>query len=193
MRNLANSAAALVLAGLLMGCPPPENSNKTPETPAETPADDAESKPADGTAEAEPEAEPEAAAPAGPDISHVKVGQKYTYEASGMQQVVEVKEITDTEIKYEMFMIMGETTTPATPGSYPLVMPEAPAGEPAGEAPAPPAEVGTETIEIAGVSFECKIIESGGDIKSWVSNTWAPMGVKTMQGDKVLSELKGIE
>lgn len=189
MRKLTSTAAILALTGLLMGCPPPKDGGAATDTPAtDGAATDAATDGGDAAATDEK-------SETGIDISHVKVGQKYTYEmTNGMKMIYEITEIKPgVEIKYKTTTIMNvagtETKTPGE-GAYPLAA-AAPADTTATPAAAPE-PVATETIEVSGVKFECKVYENAGT-KSWTSMTFAPGGVKTMQGENVVSELKSIE
>lgn len=187
MRKLTSTAAILALTGLLMGCPPPKDGGTATDTPATDGA--ATDAPADGAADAATEEKSDT----GFDIGHVKVGQKYTYEMTGgttmIYEITEVK--PGVEIKYKTTMVMGGNEMPGSEGAFPLAA-AAPAGDAAATPVAAPEPVGTETIEISGVKFECKIYENAGT-KSWTSMTFAPGGVKSMQGENVVMVLKSIE
>jgi len=196
MRKLFTTAIVCALSGALLGCPPPAGDNSA-KTTTETPeGGEATTVPADGDAKpAEGDAEPakDTKKSNGIDVSHVKPGQKYTYKMDQgveMTMVYEVKEVTPEAVKYAMTTIMNDAPVgPPNEVEFPL-MPAA-TTEATGEAPAGPEPVGTETITIGGIDFDCKIYETGG-VKSWTAMKF-PVTIKTMQGDKVTMVLENIE
>lgn len=204
MRKLLSTALVVGLTTALLGCPPPEK--KTPEStdkpptdaPADTPAETPTSAPADAPAETPAKAD------SGVDISHVKVGQKYTIHMnqSGMEMdmVWEVKEITPAEIKYTTQTIMnGNAVGDPSPVSWPLpAKPAATTGDtppPATDAPKP----AREKVSAAGMEWDC-LVTTSGDMKTYTSmspgSDWAPTFpglIKQMKGDQVTMELTKIE
>ena len=186
-------ALALGLSVALIGCPPPGGDAKT------TDGGDSTSQPAD-TGGGETPAEPAAASKAEVDISHVKEGQKYHFKqvAGGqeMQQVWEVTGVTDAEVKYGITTVVAGTSMGPTEATWAIPKPvEAPAA--ATPADAPEVKMTEETVEIAGMSWACKVVESGG-YKTWVPYksdmpTFPPY-VKQMNGaGEVTLELTKIE
>lgn len=199
LRKIGIIAACLTLAVSLTGCP--EGTEK--KTDGGTPG--TETKTGEGgTTEGGTDAAP--AASTKPDLAHVKVGQKYTYEMQGgMQQVMEVKEKTDEKVTYTTTTIMnGNPVGEPQTQTFPMA-PAAPAGDaPATPPPAPAMkELGRETVDIGGVKLNIRKIETeAGGMKS---ETWQvvngadsevvtfPMYTKILSGGNVTMELKKIE
>jgi hypothetical protein len=136
----------------------------------------------------------------GPDLRHVHVGQRYTFEMQNdMQQVWTVKEVGVDFVKYEMAMIMG---------GNPLGDPTeqewrytAPVGGGGQDAPWTDVKMTRETLVIAGIEFDCMVCEASG-YKSWLTMTpgsdtiWTfPGAIKTVQlsDGAVINELTAIE
>jgi hypothetical protein len=128
------------------------------------------------------------------DVSHVKVGQKYTYEMTnaGMKtmMVYEVKEITPAAIKCEIttMMDMGQGMNPVGPASpfdYPLMTAaDTTAAAPTTTTPAP--AVSFEEIEAAGKKWRC-MVSTTGNVKVWL---FAPNDIPTFPGT-IKSEMDG--
>jgi len=168
----------------LIGCPPPSDKTGTgtaPSTDTSKPADTGTapatdtSKPADtGTAPATP-------AVTAPDLSHVKVGQKYTYEMqNNMQQVWTVKEVGADSVKYEMAMIMGGNPLgDATTQEWKYMAPAAPTTT--AEAPKTDVKISREKVKIGSVEFDCMVAEASG-YKSWSTMTPGSDTVTTFPG-----------
>ncbi len=158
--------------------------------------------PAQGAAEANPLTKPAREAPQagdGPDLSHVKVGQRYVYQMQNdMQMVWTVKEVGPGLVKYETSIVMGGAPIgDPTPQEWRYV---APVGN---QAAPQQADVKTsrETIKIGEMVLDCLVSEASG-YKSWVSMSpgsdtlWTfPGAVKTVQlsDNSVLMELVAIE
>jgi hypothetical protein len=132
----------------------------------------------------------------GPDLSHVRVGQKYHYRLNtggmDLDQIWEVTAIDGNGIKYDLTTIMngralGEPT--ALLWVQPKALPNAPA-VPKRKA------LRTEAITVAGKEWDCWVVESAGT-KSWCPKlgdlgTFPPV-VKSLRGDQVTMELVKIE
>ena len=136
----------------------------------------------------------------GPDLSHVRVGQRYVYEMqNNMQQVWTVTEVGADSVKYEISMYMGgnqlgdpfrqewKYTAPAA-----TTVDDLPRGDP---------KPTHEAVTIGGVEFDCLVSEASG-YRSWVSmspgsdTVWTFPGViKTVQlsDGAAIMELVAIE
>ena len=161
--------------------------------------------PTQATDEVNPLLAPPRQAPAagdGPDLSHVKAGQRYVYEMqNNMQQIWTVKEVGADFVKYEMSMIMGGNPLgDPTTQEWKYVAPPEGARR---RAPRPQADVklSREKVSVGGVEFDCMVSEASG-YKSWMSmspgsdTVWTFPGVlKTVQlsDDSVIMELVRIE
>lgn len=120
------------------------------------------------------------------DTSHIKVGQKYTYEMNTggmkMMQVWEVKEITPNAVKVAMTNMMdtGSGMNPVgdpTPFDYPLVTGTETATTTATTTAAAPTYT-FEEIEAAGKKWRCMVVTTG-NMKSY---TFAPNDIPTFPG-----------
>lgn len=171
----------------LIGCPPPsgDKTGGTASTDTSKPADTGTapagdtSKPADtGSAPATEASKPAVTAP---DLSHVKVGQKYTYEMqNNMQQVWTVKEVGADTVKYEMAMIMGGNPLgDATTQEWKYMAPAATTTT--AEAPKTDVKISRETVEVGGIKFDCMVAEASG-YKSWSTMTPGSDTVTTFPG-----------
>jgi hypothetical protein len=149
MRKIALYASVLGLALSFLGCPPGDGADKTGSDAKSGSAAEGE-KSGEGSTEA-----------AGADISHVKVGQKYTYDVgNGVTSVWEVTEIKDGVITYTTTNMMngsavGDPTTTKWGEAVEAV-------EPAPDAPAAPEVKMTdgEDVTIGGITFNIKITET---------------------------------
>lgn len=112
-----------------------------------------------------------------PDLSHVKVGQKYTYTmtnpgAPAMAMIYEVTEVGDNVVKYNQstLMDMGSGLTPVGDPSEQKWEYTVPATT--GDAPAdtPKVETSREKVEVSGHSFDC-LVTKMDNTKTWMSMT----------------------
>lgn len=198
MKKIICALAMGVGLSLLQGCPPPETPTTTgtdkPATGTETPTTDA-------TSTETP------AAPAGatkPDLSHVKVGQKYHYTmtnagAAPMTMIYEVKEVGDNLVKYttQMIMDMGQGPAPVgEPNPMEWKHVEAPATTPTTTAEGPKADISREKVKVGSQEFDCMVITSG-NTKTWVPATGDiptfPGLIKTQTDGNTTMELTKIE
>jgi hypothetical protein len=132
-----------------------------------------------------------------PDLSHVKVGQRYTYTmknegAPPMQMVYTVRKVEGGTVHYEITTIMDlgqgpQPVGPPTPQEW-----SHQGGDPGGD---PEGSV-REQVTISGVTFDCLVIVSGE------SKVWVPMSgsvptfpglVKTTTGAASTMELTKVE
>jgi hypothetical protein len=205
MRKTLSTLMVCGLSFALLGCPPSGDKKGTDTPPAtdkdgDKPADGdkpVDSKPADGDKPMDEPADAGGGEAQKVDLSHVKVGQKYHYHMNNagmeMDQVWEVTEMTDSEVKYNLTTIMnGKPLGEPTALSWSIPKPVA-SDAPADPNAKPPAE---ESITVAGKEWECWVIESAGT-KSWCPKkgklgTFPPI-VKSMKGDQVTNELTKIE
>ncbi len=191
---LKKIASTLVvgLAVSLMGCPPPANNQGTTppaggETTAPAGGDTAAPAGGDTAAPAGGDAKPAdtPAAPKGPDLSHVKVGQKFVYALQGgsMEMVWEVTEVDAANfmVKYstQTHMDMGQGKQPVgdpTPSEWKHVVADTTATAPA-DTTTPQAKTEKGTHKVGDMEFECLIVESeAGGTKS---KTWVPLSKGT--------------
>ena len=197
MRKTLSTVLVLGLSFALLGCPPSGDKKNGGGTDGAATGGDAtdggtDTKPANGDKPADGGGDA-----LDVDISHVKKGQKYHYHMNNagmeMDQVWEVTDITDAEIKYSLTTIMnGKPLGDPTPLSWPIPKKVESTGE-ADPNAKPPAE---ETITVAGKEWECWVIEAAGT-KTWSPKkgkygTFPPI-VKSMKGDVVTNELTKIE
>jgi hypothetical protein len=195
MKKIICALAMGVGLSLLQGCPPPEGGKTDPTTP-----------PAGGETTTAP-AGGETAAPAGatkPDLSHVKVGQKYHYTmtnagAAPMTMIYEVKEVGDNLVKYttQMIMDMGQGPAPVgEPNPMEWKHVEAPATTPTTTVEGPKAEISHEKVKVGSQEFDCMVITSG-NTKTWVPATGDlatfPGLIKTQTDGNTTMELTKIE
>jgi hypothetical protein len=189
MRKTLSNVLVLGLSLALLGCPP-----------ADEPKGDTGTDPA--APEATPTDEPgDTATPdkVSVDISHVKVGQKYTYHmvpapGAEMDMIWEVTAITDSEVKYRMTSVVkGKPVGEPTEQSWAIPAPvasDAAKADPGANAPA------EETITLAGMEWDCWVVESDG-VKTWAPKKNGlgsfPSFVKQAKGDQVTNELTKIE
>lgn len=142
------------------------------------------------------------AADDGPDLGHVKVGQRYVYDLQNdLQQVWTVKEVGADFVKYEIALIMGGNPL-GDPAAQEWRYVAPPAGQGRAAAPQPPdVKVSRERVTVSGVELDCMVSEASG-YKSWVAmspgsdTVWTfPGVVKTVQlsDGSVIMELKEIE
>lgn len=207
MKKVLCTLVAASAVGLL-GCPPnnsgsgnpPPATDKAPDT-GSAPATDAAPTTEAGSTDAAPATEkaPEPAKPAAADLSHVKAGQKYTYEMqNNMQQVWTVDEVTADTVKYKTQMIMGGNPVgDPTPGEWKWTAPAAPTTETS--TATANVKMSREKVTIGGIEFDCLVSEANG-AKSWISmkggeyNQTFPGMIKTQMADgSVVMELKKIE
>jgi len=198
MKKIICALAVGVGLSLLQGCPPNEgSSSNTNTTEATGPA---------GTTETSVTTETSTTAPAAtkPDLSHVKVGQKYHYTmtnagAAPMTMIYEVKELGDGLVKYttQMIMDMGQGPAPVgEPNPMEWKHVEAPATTTTTTAEGPKTDITHETITISGVKFDAMVITSGNS-KTWVPATGNiptfPGLIKTQTDGNTSMELTKIE
>lgn len=201
MRKLFSAVAVFGLSSLLLGCP--ADGGKTGAKTGETKTGDAPKtgEATDGgektgeTDGGETDGGDEGGEPAikGVDISHVKKGQVYVYETATEMagnttkstMKYKVTDVMDGKLKYQMIVMAGDKEMPQAEAEWPPA-----AAEPTGDAPktdAPEAKTSTESVEMAGESWECMVTETeanGMKSKSWVpqkngTHTW-PMYVKSV-------------
>lgn len=120
------------------------------------------------------------------DLSHVKVGQRYTYAMQNdMQQEWIVKEVGPDFVRYDMRMLMGGNLLgDPMEQEWRYV---APVAAPQVQATPANVKVSRETVVVGGIEFDCLVTEASG-YKSWLSMTpgsdtvWTFPGViKTVQ------------
>jgi hypothetical protein len=128
------------------------------------------------------------AAPAavnGPDLTHVRLGQRYVYEMqNAMQQVWTVREVGPDFVKYDFAMLLA---------GQPLGDPTAqewryyPAPEGTASTPSPDVKLSRERVVVSGIEFDCLVSEASG-YRSWSTMTagsdtlWTFPGIlKTVQ------------
>lgn len=203
MKKIICALAMGVGLSLLQGCPPNEGGagtgTGTAPSGTETPATGTDA-PATGTDA------PATTTPAAtkPDLSHVKVGQKYNYTMTNagsppMTMIYEVKEVGDNLVKYttQMIMDMGQGPAPVgEPNPMEWKHVEAPATTTTTTAEAPKTEITREKVTVSGQEFDCMVITSG-NTKTWVPATGDiatfPGLIKTQTDGNTTMELTKIE
>lgn len=140
----------------------------------------------------------------GPDLSHVRVGQRYVYEMQNdLAQVWTVTEVGADFVKYEMSMTMGGTPLgdPTTQEWRYFAPPRVEGDQEEQVAPQVDVKLSRETVSIAGVEFDCLVAEASG-YKSWSTMTPGSDRVTTFPGvlkviqlsdGSAVMELKSIE
>lgn len=122
---------------------------------------------------------------AGPDLSHVRVGQRYVYELQNrMQQVWTVREVGPDFVKYDFALLLcGEPLGDPTAQEWRHYAP------PEGTTPTPSPDLkrSRERVQVSGIEFDCLVTEASG-YRSWATMTpgsdtvWTFPGVlKTVQ------------
>lgn len=188
MRKLISTAIVFGISGLLLGCPAPSKTSKT-KTGAKTDSA-AKSDSAAKTGEAaktEDEGEGEGeevkteAASGGAtkiDLSHVKKGQTYTYEAeaSGTKYSMKyvVTDVTDTSVTYDMVTVMMGNESKQEGQKWEI---PAAAATDTTATPATDVKQTKESVDAGGRSWDCFVTESNGT-KSWTVMTF-PGLIKT--------------
>jgi hypothetical protein len=165
----------LVLALTLLACGCSQDAG-APKTPATSRAETASSEGEAGT---------------GPDLSHVKVGQKYHFalEQAGAKttMVWEVSAIAATEIRYTVTVRMNGAALGA-PSESVWSVPRVKAPE--------RTQATVETLSLAGRDWTCRVVVADGT-KTWTAvsgdrETFPPL-LKQTQGDVVGCVLVKIE
>lgn len=139
-----------------------------------------------------------------PDLSHVRVGQKYHYTmttagAAPMTMIYEVTRVGDNVVNYttQLIMDMGRGPQPVgepNPAEWSHV--EAPATATAPPASSPRVEITRATVTVSGVVFDCMVITSA-NTRTWVPATGDvpvfPGLIKTQTDGRTTMELTRIE
>lgn len=203
-------ALAVGIGLSLMGCPPSDQGQggggggDQQATGTQPTGGDQAATGGDQAATGGGETAPSTPAATKPDLSHVKVGQKYHYTmtnpgAPPMSMVYEVKEVGDNLVKYEISTIMDMGQGPApvgppTPQEWKYEVPATTTTTTTAEGPK--AEISREKVTVSGIEFDC-MVTTVGNSKSWVPATGDiptfPGIVKTQTDGNTTMELTKVE
>ena len=146
----------------------------------------------------QPSSQPSSALPAGPDLSHVRVGQRYVFSmnASGteMQMIFEVTGVTQVSVSYLTRTLMkmpGQSKLSQVGDPTPAEVNYA-----AGDSSHSNVRQTRETIQAAGEAWDCIVYEVDGS-RTWVPQrngqaTWPPcVKIQGPQLTQILTEIQG--